>query len=110
MSAARAGRRRDTAPRKRGAPVGIGAAVDAFVKDLGIKPTLAEYDVITSWADVVGEQIARVTVAQRMERGILYVGVRSAPWRAELTMRRVEIVKKLNSRAGTPLVREIRFR
>jgi predicted nucleic acid-binding Zn ribbon protein len=90
--------------------VGIGAAVDAFVKDLGLRPTLAEYDVITSWAEVVGEQIARVAVAQRMDRGILTVGVSSASWRAELSMRRVEIVKKLNSRAGTQLVREIRFR
>ena len=110
MSAARAGRRRENAPRKRGAPVGIAAAVDAFVKDLGLRPTLAEYDVITSWREVVGEQIARVAVAQRMERGILYVGVSSAPWRAELSMRRLEILKKLNSRAGSPFVKEIRFR
>jgi hypothetical protein len=36
--------------------------------------------------------------------------VSSAPWRAELTMRRAEIIEKINGIAGTKVVREIRFR
>ena len=110
MSAGRAGRRRENAPRKRRGTVGIAAAMDALVGDLGLRPTLREYDVITSWPDVVGDQIARVTVPQRMHGGVLFVGVANASWRAELTMRRIEIMTKLNRHAGTPVVKEIRFR
>jgi predicted nucleic acid-binding Zn ribbon protein len=110
LSAERAGRRRERTLHHRTGPVGIGAALESVLQDLGIKKTLAQYDVLSSWPDVVGVKIARVTVAQRMEQGILYVGVTGASWRAELTMRRMEIMKKLNAHAGRPLVKDIRFR
>jgi predicted nucleic acid-binding Zn ribbon protein len=84
--------------------------MNALVQDLGIGPTLAQYDVITSWPRVVGEQVARVTVAQRIDNGVLYVGVSSAAWRAELTMKRLDIIEKLNTNAGKRVVKDIRFR
>jgi predicted nucleic acid-binding Zn ribbon protein len=77
---------------------------------MGIGPTLAQYDVITSWAEVVGEQIARVTVPERFENGVLFVGVSRAPWRTELSMKRREIIEKLNKRAKANVVKDIRFR
>jgi predicted nucleic acid-binding Zn ribbon protein len=90
--------------------VAINSALRAFVADLGIAPTLAMYDVVTTWPDVVGEQIARVSTAERMENGILFVSVTNAPWRAELTMKRKSIIDKINARAGGKIVKEIRFR
>ena len=45
---ARSGRRD-----KKSTPVGINAAIGALVQDLGIKKTLGEYTVITSWAGLV---------------------------------------------------------
>jgi len=58
----------------------------------------------------VGDQIAKVTVAKRMENGVLFVEVANAPWRAELTMRRGEIARKINAAVGKNVVKEIRFR
>lgn len=95
---------------KKGTPVDINAALGELVQNLGIKKTLGEYTVITSWGDLVGERIAKVTQAQRIENGILFVSVANAPWRAELTMRRLEIAAKINSAAGKQVVKEIRFR
>jgi predicted nucleic acid-binding Zn ribbon protein len=80
------------------------------VQDLGIGPTLRQYDVLTSWAEVVGEQIARVTTAQRIENGTLFVGVSSGAWRNELSMKRLAIMEKLNRKAGAQVVKDIRFR
>jgi predicted nucleic acid-binding Zn ribbon protein len=110
LSAERAGRHRKGGSKNRSHPIPINAALRAFVTDLGIAPTLAMYDVITSWPEVVGEQIARVAAAERMENGILFVSVSSAPWRSELTMKRRAIVDKLNARAGASVVKDIRFR
>jgi predicted nucleic acid-binding Zn ribbon protein len=110
LTAERAGRRRKPGPRNRSTPIPINAALRAFVTDIGIAPTLAMYDVITTWSEVVGEQIARVAVAERMENGILFVSVNSAPWRTELTMKRRAIVDKLNAHAGGAVVKDIRFR
>ncbi len=82
----------------------------SLVRELGIAPRMAQYDVIAAWPDVVGPQISRVTAPQRMENGVLYVTVTTAPWRAELSMKRLELIEKLNSRVGTRVLNDIRFR
>lgn len=85
-------------------------ALDKFVHSLGITKKMKQFSVITSWSEIVGEQIARVTEADRMENGILFVKTATAPWRNELTMRRMEIMEKVNAAAGSKVVKEIRFR
>jgi len=110
LSAARAGRRRKATGGTPGRPVPIRDAMLSLVKDLGIAPKMAQYDVIAAWPDVVGPQIARVTDPERMENGILYVAVSTAPWRAELAMKRLDLIEKLNKRIGTRVLNDIRFR
>jgi predicted nucleic acid-binding Zn ribbon protein len=75
-----------------------------------MEKTLEEYGAVTSWSEVVGEQIAKVTKAQHMENGVLFVSVSTAPWRAELSMKRLEIMQKINAALGRNVVKEIRFR
>jgi predicted nucleic acid-binding Zn ribbon protein len=107
---ARAGR--DNRRRQQGvkAPQPIAIALQQLTHNLGITKTLRQYDVIASWKSIVGHRIARVTEAQRMDNGILFVTVATAPWRAELSMMRPEIIKKINSSLGTTIVKDIRFR
>jgi predicted nucleic acid-binding Zn ribbon protein len=93
---------------KRAVPVG--EALKRLASSLGIAPKLKEMELLASWESVVGEQIARVAKAERIERGTLYVVVTSAPWRAELTLRRVELMDRLNDAAGRKVISEIRFR
>jgi predicted nucleic acid-binding Zn ribbon protein len=81
-----------------------------LMREIGIAPKMAQYDVMAAWPDVVGPQIARVTTPQRMENGVLYVEVTTAPWRAELSMKRLELIEKLNTRVGTRVLNDIRFR
>jgi predicted nucleic acid-binding Zn ribbon protein len=101
---ARAGRPESSSPRH------VGGALHELAHNLGIEKTLKNYDVLTSWQSIVGEQIARVTTVQRIESGILFVSVSTAPWRAELTMRRQEIMKKVNAAVGRDVIKDIRFR
>lgn len=96
--------------RRRGAVVPVGEALRKLTSALGIAARLSEYDVITGWDRIVGEQIARVTTAERIEHGVLYVAVRSAAWRNELSMRRMEILDLIHRSVGRKVVREIRFR
>ncbi len=94
--------------RKNPEPMAI--ALDKFVHALGITKKMRQFSIITSWPDIVGEQVARVTAAERIENGILFVKTKTAPWRNELTMRRLEILEKVNAAAGSKVVKEIRFR
>ncbi len=95
-------------PERRPRPVG--EALRALTDDLGIGRTLRQFDVITGWPAIVGEQIARVATPRRIENGVLLVSVSSAPWRAELTMRRREILENIRRAAPEAGVTDIRFR
>lgn len=99
---------RSTAARQQ--PLALDAALGELTASLGITRKLREYSIITSWKELVGEQIARVAKPQRVENGVLLVTVESAPWRAELTMRRREIVAKINAATGKKAIVDIRFR
>lgn len=91
-------------------PVPASQAITELMTALGIDKTLRKFTVLTAWSDMVGEQIARVTVPERIENGVLYVRVTTAPWRTELSMKRFEILKKINRAAGADVVKDIRFR
>jgi len=110
LKTARAGHRKGRGRQHGRTPQPISGALEQFAKDLGISRPLGQYSVLTSWEEIVGEQIARVTRAERIEDGVLLVRVATAPWRAELSLRRGEILEKVNAVAGKGIVREIRFR
>jgi predicted nucleic acid-binding Zn ribbon protein len=106
----RPGRSRPRERRKGSSAVPVGAGLRDLVRRLGIATRLNEYRVLTEWGEIVGEQIARVAVAERIERGILFVAVASPVWRTELSLRRVEIRERINTALQQNVVKEVRFR
>ena len=68
-----------------------------------------EYDAVTRWNEIVGEQIGRVTEAVRIDKGVLVVRVSTGPWRNELTLMKSTILQKINGTLGQGKVRDIRF-
>ena len=106
MKAARAGRGRK---REGGGPLPVAAALQGLLHQLGITTKMQQYRVITSWESIVGERIARVAEARRIENGVLFVEVKTAPWRHELAMRKHEIMDKIHRATGKKLLKDIRF-
>jgi predicted nucleic acid-binding Zn ribbon protein len=89
-------------------PQPLSALLDKLLNELGLKKKIQQYDVVVSWAEIVGEQIARVTEAYKIDKGILFVRVRTSEWRNELLMRKPEILQKINVRETR--VKDIVFR
>ena len=87
----------------------LGDALDSLIENLGIRKKLREQEVFALLADVVGERIAKVAKPTRIVQGTLVVSVKTGPWRNELTMRKREIVDRLNESLGEKLVRDIKF-
>ncbi len=87
----------------------IGFALDELVNSLGIKKKLKEYDAIIYWDSVVGKQIAKMATATRITQGVLFVHVKTSTWRNELTLRKKEIIDKLNTVIGLDAVKDIKF-
>ncbi len=89
-------------------PQPLGLLLGRVLQELGLKEKLRQYDVVTAWPELVGEKIAKVTKAYRIDRGVLFVRVETSEWRNELVMRKPEILKKINT--GERIVTDIVFR
>jgi predicted nucleic acid-binding Zn ribbon protein len=87
----------------------IGAAIQDLLENLGIGRKIRDYDAVLRWNEIVGDQIARVTEAVKIEKGVLVVRVQNSPWRNELTLMKSDVIGKLNGALGEDVVKEIRF-
>src|SRR2546430_338368 len=88
----------------------LGNMLSAEARRLKLDGALREDSAVTLWPEVVGEQIAAATEAERVRDGVLYVIARNHIWAFELTFHREQILKGLNGRLGRKAITEIRFR
>lgn len=94
---------------RRREPVLFGLALDELLKNMGVEHTVKEKMVLEKWSEVVGPYIAKVSKAERIENGVLYVRVVNPAWKHHLFMLRREIINKLNDSLKLNVVREIVF-
>lgn len=80
-----------------GRPTRLGDLVEAFLEEKGVKEQLRRQTALESWAAVVGEGIARVSRATKVEDATLFVEVRSSAWMMELDMMKGDILRRLNA-------------
>ncbi|MBU1318451.1 MAG: DUF721 domain-containing protein [candidate division Zixibacteria bacterium] len=91
-------------------PVKIKDALGGLFKSLKIDKRVREAGAAHVWAEIVGDDIDRVTQVAGVENGLLKVIVRDSVWRQELVMMKWEIIRKLNERLGEKIITDIRFR
>ena len=94
---------------KSSSPLSIGDAIQKMFRRLGLAKRLRQYTVVTSWHSIVGDRIARVTTPRKVQNGVLFVDVKTGPWRTELVMRKEEIMKKIRESMGRSVLKDIRF-
>ncbi len=85
----------------------ISKIVDSYLKSAGIDNKIREVRMINSWEEIVGRSVAKLTTGIYFRNGVLFVSLRSSVVRNELMMLREGIIKALNDKAGSTLVRDI---
>ncbi len=75
----------------------------------GLETPLLQKRLIDSWPEVAGEMVAGYTQNLYIRNQTLYVHLTSPALRADLSMMRGELVKKLNQRVGSQVIADIRF-
>ena len=80
-----------------------------FLRRQGLESPLRQRRLLTSWDEVVGEPIARYTSERFIKNQTLYVKVHNPALRADLSMGRSLLVKRLNERAGAQVIVDIKF-
>jgi predicted nucleic acid-binding Zn ribbon protein len=76
---------------------------------MGLAHNLGGWKAVVYWADIVGEQNAKVSRALRFNDGILVVSAPDAVWRHQLSLEADLILEKIYSFTGCQAVKKIHF-
>ena len=90
-------------------PKHISESLRFLIKDLGFEKRIDQVKVINMWPDIVGENIAKISQAERVFEGILYVKVKSMTWRTELLFQKPKILERIAQKVGENVITDIRF-
>lgn len=92
---------------RKGEPESIGDAINSMLEAFRISDKFNETDLVSSWAKVMGEPIAKRTSKIYIRDKKLYVHLTSAPLKHELSMSRDKILVLLTKEMGKPVVNEV---
>lgn len=81
-----------------------------YLRLSGLEGPLNEYRLLQAWEEVMGEMVARYTAQKYLKNQTLYVHLTSAALKADLMMRRSEIVAALNEKVGSIVVYDLVIR
>lgn len=87
----------------------IAELLPEFLRNEGLETPLQQKRLINSWDTVVGAPIAAYCGEKFIKNQTLYVKVTNAALRADLTMSRSSLVRRLNEQVGAMVIADIRF-
>ena len=85
----------------------LGEMIKAFYHDNHRDNALDEQRILDSWNDIVGDFIAAHTLKKSIKNGIFYVKVDADSLRNELVYAKSMLLKKLNSKAESEILKDI---
>lgn len=94
---------------KKPGPAQVSETLQKYLERSGLAERVEEATIVPQWAERVGEKIAAVTEPLHVDRGTLFVAVRSSAWLMELKLMESEILRRLNVGRDKGRIDRIRF-
>jgi predicted nucleic acid-binding Zn ribbon protein len=91
-------------------PDPLSGILESLYKQMNFSKAAKEFEAIKFWSEVVGKEIAKNSEVEKIIGKTLFIKVKNAAWRNELTFRKPGIISKLNERLGAETVKEIVFK
>lgn len=88
----------------------ISEALEDVIEQLGIRKSVLSNRARDVWKEAVGEIINENTILENIEKDRLIIIVSDDSWRKELSLRKEEIISKINELIGEEAIKEIIFR
>lgn len=82
---------------RRGDPAAVGEAIEAALERLGVAGVVERHAVFREWEERLGPEISRIARPHRLDGETLIVRVAHSAWLNELSMRRNELLQRLNA-------------
>jgi predicted nucleic acid-binding Zn ribbon protein len=95
---------------RRSKTISLAEALDDYIREMNLGGKLSEVSVIGSWEEIVGKAISSRTTKIFIKDHVLYVHLNSSVVRNELLMLREALKEKLNTKAGSEVIKDIVFR
>lgn len=83
--------------------------LNLYLREEGLETPLNQHRLMAAWPEVAGKVVAKYTRAMKIYNQVLVVHLNSAALRAELQMRRSELMKQLNDKVGSIVIYDIKF-
>ena len=87
----------------------IGELILRNLRSQGLETPLLQKRLVEVWPTVMGDMVAGYTQEVYIRNQTLWVHLTSPALRADLSMMKQEIVKKLNAAVGSQVIADIRF-
>ncbi|NLR93077.1 MULTISPECIES: DUF721 domain-containing protein [Flammeovirga] len=101
--------RKKTPIPKKHETLGIGDAMQQFVKSLKKSHSYNEAIISKVWGEVMGHTIASRTLSIKLRGKVLYVKLNAPSLKNELNMAREHVVNRINQRLRTEVLTEVKF-
>jgi predicted nucleic acid-binding Zn ribbon protein len=84
----------------------VDALLERVLEQHGVHKSVQRIGILELWPEIVGDEVAKVTKVKGLDGDVLFVEVRSSAWLTELSLRRREVLERVNARlADVPLER-----
>ena len=85
----------------------IGEIIKKLMKNPKISKKLDQLDALDIWKEIVGKTIVKYITEQKVYNNILYVKLKSAVVRNELSYKKSELINKINHKSGKTIITDI---
>ena len=85
----------------------VGDIIRKLMKNPKLAGKLDELDALSLWDDLMGDALMKYITGRKIYKGTLYVKLKSAPMRNELSYKKTELLQQINNRLGKPFLKDI---
>ena len=85
----------------------VGDIIRKLMKNPKLADRLDELDALEVWKELIGKQLQNYITEAKIKKGSLFIKVKSAPLRNELSYKKTDLIKQINTKIGKTVVTEI---
>lgn len=88
----------------------IQSLLGGLLKNRRLLTSMRRVMIMSLWEQVVGSIVAQKSWPEKVEEGVLYIGVTSHPWAAELHLLKPQILARYRQLVGRSALKDVEFR
>ena len=85
----------------------LGDVIKKIMSTPKLSVKLDKLDAIDCWKEIIGEQLCKFVIDQKINNGILHVRLKSSVVRNELGYQKSELIEKINQKIGKNIITDI---